>query len=283
MIKTTCLLLLAALFHSVANANTLPNHDPVPGGVAIIPLESTAPTAPKVMWKNRPVMVRKQQDHWVAVVGIGLATEPGDQYITVDEHNKLYRQTFTITEKEYESQHITLKNKRQVNPNKLDMERINAEKKRIRTALSHWSDDQPSSLRLLKPVEGKTSSPYGLRRFFNEQPRKPHSGLDIAAPSGTLIKAPAPGTVIEQGDFFFNGNSLFIDHGQGLITMYCHMTQTKVNAGDKVAQGQIIGTVGKTGRATGPHLHWGVSLNDAMVNPLLFLPDEPAATTEHKE
>jgi len=158
------------------------------------------------------------------------------------------------------------------------MERITRESKQIKSALRHWSPQDDVVVAFQKPVEGPTSSPFGLRRFFNEQARNPHSGLDIAAAEGAPIHAPAPGIVLDTGEFFFNGNTVLLDHGQGLVTMYCHMSKIDVEPGQTVNSGDLLGEVGMTGRVTGPHLHWGVSLNDARVDPLLFLPEEEEET-----
>ena len=130
---------------------------------------------------------------------------------------------------------------------------------------------EPDAFAMVAPVPGPRSSSFGLRRIFNGQARAPHSGMDIAAPSGTPIKAPLAGTVIDTGDYFFNGATVWLDHGGGLLTMYCHLSETSVRPGDVLRAGDRLGAVGATGRVTGPHLHWGVMLNRTMVDPALFL------------
>ena len=251
---------------------------PVPGGIAVITLPAdTLPTSAR--FGEKKILVTKNNDRHIAIIGLPLETTPGRHFVTAtDRQGKTLNIGFEVAYKHYEEQHITIKDKRKVNPEKRDMERIGRESKAIKSALRHWSDNDAITLEFLKPVDGPYSSPFGLRRYFNEQPRKPHSGLDIAAPEGTPIKAPASGTVIDTGDYFFNGNTVFIDHGQGLVTMYCHLSRIDVTPGQAVTTGEAIGLVGMTGRVTGPHLHWGVSLNDARVDPKLFLPAEETAT-----
>ena len=166
---------------------------------------------------------------------------------------------------------MKLKNTRQVNPLAEDMARINRELAEQNEAYQTFSPTQPSNLLFDKPVQGPLSSPFGLRRFFNGEERNPHSGLDFAVGAGTPIKAPAAGKVILIGNYFFNGNTVFVDHGQGLISMFCHMSKIDVTLGQSLPRGGIVGRVGATGRATGPHMHWNVSLNDARVDPAIFI------------
>ena len=266
-------LLLAALV-SVAQALELPEANPVPGGVAIVPLGTQEKPAPSATFWGRRVITAHDGERWVAVVGLPLTIKPGSHTVVVKRGGSTAKIGFKVADKEYPAQHLTV-SPRKANPNASDLKRISREQKRTKAALATYSDRELDSLRLEPPVYGERSSAFGLKRFFNKQPRNPHSGLDIAAPEGTPIKAAAPGVVIDAGDFFFNGNVVFLDHGRGLITMYCHLQKIGVKKGEKLKAGDPIGTVGKTGRVTGPHLHLGVSLNGWMVDPELFMTKSP--------
>jgi murein DD-endopeptidase MepM/ murein hydrolase activator NlpD len=216
---------------------------------------------------------------WHAVIGLPLSLKKGDYTAYVDNGGQQTPLKFTVLDKQYQTQHLTIKNKRKVEPNQEDLDRIWKERKKKKKALRHWQDEKPV-LSFIKPVEGRTSSQFGLKRYFNGKPRNPHGGLDIAAPEGTPIKAPADGVVLIADDFFFSGNVVYLDHGEGVITYYAHMKEHRVKPGDTVRQGEIIGLVGMTGRVTGPHLHWGVYLNQTAVNPALFLSPPPPESPE---
>lgn len=257
----------------------LPRELSVPGGVAIIEL-GTAEQKPQAHYKGKRVLVTRHNGGWLALVGLALSTKPGTHTLRTYIDGKEDTQSFTVSDKKYEEQHITLKNKRMVNPYQNDLKRIRSDQARSRKAFASWDEQNDAELAFATPVEGRLSGTFGKKRFFNGQPRRPHSGLDIAAPSGTPIIAPAGGTIIETGDYFFNGNTVFIDHGEGLITMFCHMDSIGVKVGQKVARGEVVGTVGMTGRVTGPHLHWTVSLNNNRVDPGLFLSGETLAALD---
>ena len=264
--------LLVLLMSVHVSANSLPRQAAIPGGVVIVPLSVDTMVKPKVRYRDRQVAVVQYERKWVAIVGVPLSAKIGAQTLSILQNGKTSKTLFYIEGKAYPTQHITIKDKRKVNPNKLDMTRIKSESEDINAALSHWTDKSVLPLPFLWPIEGRVSGLYGRRRVFNGQPRRPHSGMDIAAPTGTQVHAPAEGTIREVGNYFFNGKTIFIDHGQGLVTIFCHLDRTDVVSGQTVRQGEVIGTVGMTGRVTGPHLHLGVSLNDTRVEPRLFFP-----------
>ncbi len=246
-------------------------HKPVPGGVAVIALGNAAVPPQAYFGADRAMVVKDSDGQWVAVVGIDLKTPAGTQHLRVQGPDGPAKLAFQVGTKNYESQHIKLKNQRHVDPDPKQLQRFEREYKAQIAAYSRFREEGPTTVVLDKPVEGRLSSRFGLRRFFNGEERNPHSGLDFAVPAGTPIKAPSDGIVTIVADYFFNGKTIFIDHGQGLVTMYCHLSEFNVQEGQQVSRGQVIGKVGATGRATGPHLHWNVSLNNARVDPAIFI------------
>ena len=203
---------------------------PVPGGVAVVDL-GDAPHAPQVSYQDKPALVVREDDQrWIAIIGVPLRTPAGAQTLLVDGQSR----DFAVGERLYREQHITLKNKEQVNPGPEALARITRELAEQKAAYQRFSAFQPSNLYFDRPVDGPLSSPFGLRRFFN-------------------------------------GRTVFVDHGRGLISMFCHLSAIDVTAGQRLARGEVLGKVGSTGRSTGPHLHWNVSLNDARIDPAIFI------------
>ncbi|MDX1573176.1 MAG: M23 family metallopeptidase [Methylophaga sp.] len=257
-------------------AMALPQTLAVPGGLVVIDIapKTSAPT-PKVYYEQKPVLVTQHQQRWYALVGIPLDAKPGVQRIIVDDGKRRTSQLFDITDKQYPTQHINIKDQNQVTPDPESLKRIYRETDRIQSILNNFDDTSTANWQMVWPLEGRISGLFGRRRIFNGEPRKPHGGIDIAAKTGTVIMAPADGKVADTGDYFFNGKTIFIDHGQGLISVYCHLDEINVQQGETVNKGSRIGTVGATGRVTGPHLHLGISLNGTMIEPRILMPDLP--------
>ena len=250
----------------------------VPGGIARLAL-GAAPVRPVAYAGGAqgstklPLLVLGDAAGWTALVGIPLAAKPGPANITVQTEGAGQRQVaYTIEAKKYQEQRL------KVAPGTVDLSpeneaRYARERAHQATVMATFTEPvlHASQLRMQVPVPGRRSSSFGLRRVFNGKARSPHSGMDIAAATGTPIVAPLPARVIDVGDYFFNGNTVWLDHGGGLLSMVCHLSAIDVQVGDELKTGQRLGAVGATGRVTGPHLHWGVMLNRAMVDPALFL------------
>lgn len=263
-----------ALLVCVAADAALPRGEPVPGGIALIDVGPTGGAQPEVTYNARRVAVLAADGRWVALVGIGLSTSPGMQQVEWQDCDGDRVSRFEVLAKTRGEQRITLANDKMVNPGPAELARIERETPRIRKALDQFTNAAVATgFRL--PVRAPQSSPFGLRRWFNGEERRPHAGLDLAATEGTPIAAPAAGVVIDVGEFYFNGNTVFIDHGQGLVTMYNHLSRIDAVPGQRVAAGDVIGAVGATGRVTAAHLHFGVTLNGTSVDPTLLLIEAP--------
>jgi len=261
-------LLLLLLISYLPAAHSLPRQSLVPGGVAVIQLDPGDENG--YQFRDKPVLVTQIDGKAVALVGLPLNLKAGEHFIEKRDSGQVRRKFFEVGHKEYSTEHIEIKDKRKVNPYASDMDRILAEKKRKRKARTQFSRTAVD-VDFLLPLEGRRSGSFGRRRVFNGQARSPHSGMDIAAAAGVPVLAPSAGKVIELGDFFFSGNMIYLDHGQGLISMFAHLSEIDVELGQQVGKGEVVGKVGATGRVTGPHLHWSLGLNGAWIDPALFI------------
>lgn len=207
---------------------------------------------------------------FAALVGIDLADEPApvDLKADITYSEGLRQRVFRVdvAAEHFRVQAMTLP-KDQVDPDAAAMKRIIVEKEKVKAVFAAFTSERFWTGDFIVPVEGSPTGAFGSKRILNGQPRNQHNGEDISAPLGTPVKASNDGIVRMVDDHFFSGTSVILDHGLGLYTMYFHLDTAKVREGERVAAGRIIGTVGKSGRATGPHLHWGAWLNGSRVNP----------------
>jgi murein DD-endopeptidase MepM/ murein hydrolase activator NlpD len=259
-------LLFASLFFMCGASVAATEQSPRPGGIVIVDIGAAGEAAPTASFTGKPVLVMRRDDSWVAVVGVPLDTESGDLTIQSGEQETRVE----IGDHKYREQRLTVEPS-YVTLTEEQLERVGKERKIIDAALTNFRELEMDGISLAAPVEGPRSSSFGSRRFFNDQPRSPHKGMDIAANSGTPVIAPREGIVAATGNYYFNGNTILLDHGQGFVTMYCHLSEIAVASGQAVAMGENIGAVGATGRVTGPHLHFGTYLNGTAVDPAILL------------
>lgn len=244
----------------------------VPGGVARLTL-GRSERPPQVRLGDERILVVKQGAEWVALVGLALGAKPGSKLMVEVEHatGETQHLSITVGRKAYASQHLKVP-PGQVELSPVDLARYDRERLHLGEVLRTFSEEPPETTAMLQPTPGRRSSSFGMRRFFNGRSRNPHSGMDIAAAVGTPVSAACMGKVLDRGDYFFSGNQVIIDHGQGLLTLYAHLSEIDVETDAVVKTGAPIGKVGATGRVTGPHLHFSVYLNTVPVDPALFLP-----------
>lgn len=235
-----------------------------------LPLESVS-----VHWLGKEVVpsISVWNNRHVALVMLGtdvLDAKAGKEELTViasvDGKENTLRRTVQVRTKKYPKQELTLPPS-MVTPPREVYDRIAAEREQTSAAKNTVSARRLWRLPLLRPVDGAMTSAYGLQRILNGKPKNPHRGNDLRSPMGNPVKAAADGVVILVGDHYYAGNSVYIDHGNGMVTMYFHLSKPIVKEGDKVQRGQAIGLSGMSGRATGPHLHFSVSVLGKLVDP----------------
>lgn len=274
-----CAIGVAAITLFVGPAAAAPRDAHVPGGIAIVRVAPARAPAPQVFYEGRPVLVQRHDGAWHAVIGLALHTRPGIHRVQivaagaggVEERDAAFR----VMPHAYPVQRLTIRDASKVTPPPEALERIEREQQTMAELRTRFRDIEGVDTRLSLPARGRLSSRFGLRRVLNGEPRDPHGGLDLALREGTPVGASAPGIVLDADDYYYCGKSVFIDHGQGLISLYCHLQRIDVAPGQSVRRGQRIGLSGMSGRATGPHLHWSVYLNGNAVNPELLLAPRP--------
>ena len=227
-------------------------------------------TATKVFFKSKQLPLTND-----GKFGLALGRDEGGEihFVTVDKDKEKHDYYLFVTPTEWDIQHVNGVPQRTATPSEQDQYEIDRETSDVASALETSSDFYYWDKGFVRPIDGgRISGEFGGQRIINGEKKNPHRGTDIAAPEGTPIMASNDGIVrLSGGNYFYSGNMVIIDHGHNLFTIYAHMKTTSVKVGQKVKQGDVIGTVGKTGRATGPHLHFGASLNNVRFNPSSLL------------
>jgi murein DD-endopeptidase MepM/ murein hydrolase activator NlpD len=234
----------------------------------------TTPGA-KVLLGDRQLMVGKDG---LFVFGLGRDSAPSAQLTVIHPDGETEQQALAIAQRTFDIQRIDNLEQSKVTPNPDDLARIEADQEKINAARAGAPTEARDFLvPFIWPADGPISGVYGSQRILNGAPRAPHYGLDIAAPEGSPVVAPAPGVVrLVADDFFLTGGTVILDHGFGVQSVFIHMKALRAKLGTRVQQGEVIGHVGQTGRATGPHLHWGMNWLDVRLDPAFWVPPQQA-------
>ncbi len=277
-----CINLILSASIGQAFAYSIPENHAVNGGISIIPFDSVQ--KPEVFFgDHRIAVVESTKPHqWLLIAGIPLDQTQSVQDLIVNKpkHSVL---PIHVSDKFYKTQYLTIEDTRKVDPLPEDHARIAVETKKFENIFSSYTAQNPFVNDFTPPAQGPVSSLFGLSRVFNKEPRPSHTGLDIAAPADAQVSVISPGTVVDTGNYFYTGNTVIVDHGMGVFSLYGHLKEIDVKPGEIVKQGSLLGKVGMTGRATGPHLHWSMIVNQTYVDPLLFVPSQYFKALPKKE
>jgi murein DD-endopeptidase MepM/ murein hydrolase activator NlpD len=229
----------------------------------------------QIIWQNKTVPAFRLNDAWTTIVGVDLDTKAGDHradvLFTMDDGRVDKRDIVVkVVEKKYPTTQLKVDD-RYVELSKVDLERANRETKELEAIYSNVTREIFPDAPFTVPIPGGTGANFGHRRVFNGEPRAPHAGADLRATTGTPIHATNQGRVVLAKDLFFTGNTVVLDHGLGIYSLYAHLSKIDVKRGDPVKNGQVIGLAGATGRVTGPHLHWGMRVQGARVDPFTLV------------
>ncbi len=274
LIAVLVMVLLPLVASGAEPTITLNPKRPGPGDIMVVTLRniSSTVTGTAVLgtFLKKPVYFNRTNNAWEAIVGIDLFTKPGTYPLSLDISGKRISRTVKIVKKKYPLERLTLPEDMVVLSPENEA-RVEREQKRMAVL---WPVD---SLRVwngsfIDPLpDKKIGTPFGVRRIINHIPKSPHTGIDVRADEGNPVLAPNDAVVVLVDDEFYSGNSVVLDHGQGIYTMFFHLSKINVKYGQAVMKGDTIGLVGQTGRATGPHLHWGVRIQGARVDPLKLI------------
>jgi murein DD-endopeptidase MepM/ murein hydrolase activator NlpD len=242
--------------------------NPGPGDIVIVTVKGGADPVEGTFGERR-IHFYPSKDSFKAVLGIDLHTEPGKYTLSLSTKGKTLSRTVSVKKKHYPVQKLTLpKDMVELSPE--DEARVEREQKQV-AALWPNETDRIWNGNFMNPRTGEISTRFGLRRIINGIAKNPHSGVDVAADEGQEVYAPNSGVAVLVDDHFFSGHSLILDHGKGIYTMFFHLSRILVAQGQQVNKGEVIALVGSTGRSTGAHLHWGVRMQGARVDPLELL------------
>ena len=244
------------------------------GDVTLLSIRMKKGNTPQVTWRGKEVLLTSnlEKTEWYGFLGADLSAKPGHYKVLVKVPGSAVKKQLEveIREKDYGVRRLTLP-KNMVDLDSKTLQRVRKESKRMK---SLWEARPSAPLwngPFLRPIPGQVVGPFGQRSIINEQPRSPHSGVDLKGERGAPIQAINHGQVVLTGDHFFTGLTIVLDHGGGIQSMYFHLDRIAVQKGQETTKGQIIGFVGSTGRATGPHLHWGIRMNGARIDPLSLI------------